>query len=87
MVPALLLPVTPGLLVDELDALQPLRALHAVMAWNQDARGEAVIHRERGAVELVRDEDFRRALDQFVGQALRVSVARPKRDPGSPRLR
>ena len=57
------------------------------MAWNQDARGEAVIHRERRTVELVRDEDFRRALDQFVGQALRVSVARPKRDPGSPRLR
>src|SRR5690348_17694453 len=51
VVPALLLPVATELFARELDAVQPLRSLHAVVAWNQDARGVAVGRGQRRSEE------------------------------------
>ena len=87
VVPALLLPVPAGLVVSELDAVEPLRSLHAVEARDHHASRVAVRHRQRAAVEVIRDQNLAGVLDHFQGQAFGVTVARLERDPARLRLR
>src|ERR1700680_2713510 len=50
--PALVFPVAEIFLVDEFDAREPLRLLHAVLAGEEDAQGKAVAAGERLAIHL-----------------------------------
>src|SRR5229473_7607113 len=81
MVPALLLPVTAALVRDEVDAVEPLGALHPVVARNHDPCGEAMAHGEGSTVQVVRHEDLRGPLDEADWNALRITVSSGESDP------
>src|SRR6184192_2873542 len=69
------------------DIVQPLGGLHRVAPRDQDAGGKPVAPRQRPVVQLVDDEDLRRALDDAQGKALGVTVARLEADPACLGLR
>src|SRR5207245_3282894 len=75
VVPALHLPTSAALVVDEVDGIEPLGSFHSIVAWDEDPRRISVCFWQRRTVEVVGDQDLGRAVDEAEREALGIAVA------------